>query len=317
MFVRLRAHAFVAVQIRKCTEWRLHCSSTTSGSGMQAASRLSPGQEPGGDWHAQREWGLRAAASHYARPVSTIPGTAWFETYVGFTWVSTVTTWARSGPYYNAGTNTLHFKGLEHLSPILYSLCRIHYCLQRNCRTPFIHRPTTGRLHRATHSRVSLTSYGGTTCLPFAGSASALILLTLQSPSTAEVLASPSRMTSSPPFLPYIVALHVIRVNQDPPATPTTADFPPDSPISSHFAWAAPPTLFSMTDDVATAAKEGGFFVSAPAEREDALELSAWHGPRWGSLRNGLDDMIDYVAVVEFEGGVFLKSQRQRLQIVH
>ncbi|KAA1468990.1 hypothetical protein DENSPDRAFT_857649 [Dentipellis sp. KUC8613] len=117
--------------------------------------------------------------------------------------------------------------------------------------------------------------------------------------------------------LPYIVALHVIRVNQDPPATPTTEDFPPDSPISSHFAWAAPPTLFSKTDDVAMAAKEGGFFVSASAEKGDALELSAWHGPRWGSLRNGLDDMIDYVAVVEFEEGVFLKSKRQRLQIVH
>ena len=66
-----------------------------------------------------------------------------------------------------------------------------------------------------------------------------------------------------------------------------------------------------------TPAYEGAYFLTQTVDNGSALALSAWNGPLWGALRNGLDDMLDYIAVLEFEGGIFLTSERQRVEIVY
>ncbi|KAI0056067.1 hypothetical protein BV25DRAFT_1910010 [Artomyces pyxidatus] len=118
--------------------------------------------------------------------------------------------------------------------------------------------------------------------------------------------------------LPHLTAIHVIRANQPLPNTPGVDDLPPDAPMSAHFAWSAPPSLLSSLNDVEVqdAAYEGAFFIPQTMDGGNSLSLNAWNGPAWGSLRNGIDDMIDYNTVVEFEGGVFLKSGRERMQVV-
>ncbi|KAI0046543.1 hypothetical protein FA95DRAFT_1583028 [Auriscalpium vulgare] len=112
---------------------------------------------------------------------------------------------------------------------------------------------------------------------------------------------------------PHVVALHVIRLYLSPLDASSADGPPPAAPTSVHFAWPAPPPAMH---DVRDAAFEGGFFVAEVLDDGGALVLNAWNGPAWGDLRNGIDDMIDYNAVVEFEGGVFLKGEPQRMQVV-
>ncbi|KAI0272388.1 hypothetical protein BC834DRAFT_345145 [Gloeopeniophorella convolvens] len=114
---------------------------------------------------------------------------------------------------------------------------------------------------------------------------------------------------------PYLTALHVIRTSQ-PPLTPSAELAPPDAPTSSHFAWAAPPAIAPLSAEVREAAYSGGFFLPGLADGGNSIVLSAWNGPSWGDLRNGVDDMVEYNAVVEFEGGVFLRSSSRRIMIV-
>ena len=114
---------------------------------------------------------------------------------------------------------------------------------------------------------------------------------------------------------PYITALHVIRTNHTPPPTPSADALPPDAPNSTHYAWPAPPAILPASE---TSAYDGAFFwPSEPgfSTNPNTLTLRAWHGPRWGSMINGVDDTIDFVAVVEFEGGIFLKSKTHRLYV--
>lgn len=68
-----------------------------------------------------------------------------------------------------------------------------------------------------------------------------------------------------------------------------------------------------LTEESADA---GGFFFPREMDKGSALSLSAWNGPRWGGLRNGIDDTITFNAVVEFEGGIFLRSRDERLRVV-
>ncbi|EIM80438.1 uncharacterized protein STEHIDRAFT_125977 [Stereum hirsutum FP-91666 SS1] len=117
--------------------------------------------------------------------------------------------------------------------------------------------------------------------------------------------------------LPYVVALHILRTNGPSLALPPTETPEPDAPNSAHFAWPAPPEVLDatkLTDQDATA---GGFFLAGSVDGGSGLTLSAWDGPRWGSLRNGIDDTINYNAVVEFQGGIFLKSGKERMMVVH
>jgi hypothetical protein len=109
---------------------------------------------------------------------------------------------------------------------------------------------------------------------------------------------------------PYIVALHVLR-DGHPASLGGVA--PPDDPTSVHFAWPAPP---APGPAATSAAHEGAYFVADALDGGSGLGLSAWNGPAWSSMRNGIDDMVDYVAVVEFQGGMFLASEKRRVEVV-
>ncbi|KAI0313203.1 hypothetical protein OF83DRAFT_1175908 [Amylostereum chailletii] len=117
--------------------------------------------------------------------------------------------------------------------------------------------------------------------------------------------------------IPHLVALHVIRDGHFSPVT--VHGTAPDAPNSALFTWPAPPSdpLALTPTQVEISAQQGAFFLATPLDGGRALGLCAWNGPTWSSLRNGIDDMIDYHAVVEFEGGVFLTSSKQRLQVEH
>lgn len=116
--------------------------------------------------------------------------------------------------------------------------------------------------------------------------------------------------------LPYIVAIHVVREGV-PIHAQTELNTSPDDPTSVHYAWPAPPTL-SLSENIAESpAHEGAYFLAHTVDNGSALALSAYNGPLWGALRNGLDDMLDFIAVLEFEGGIFLTSDRHRVETVY
>lgn len=118
--------------------------------------------------------------------------------------------------------------------------------------------------------------------------------------------------------LPYIVALHILRTNESTGLTlPPTETPEPDAPNSAHFAWPAPPEILAATELTDQDASAGGFFLARSVDGGAGLTLSAWDGPRWGCLRNGIDDTIGYNAVVEFQSGIFLKSGKERMMVVH
>ncbi|KZV74483.1 hypothetical protein PENSPDRAFT_674182 [Peniophora sp. CONT] len=115
--------------------------------------------------------------------------------------------------------------------------------------------------------------------------------------------------------LPYLVAIHVLREGI-PFSAQAELNTSPDDPTSIHYAWPAPP--LGATENIAeTPAHEGAYFLAQTVDKGSALSLSAWNGPLWGVLRNGLDDMLDFIAVLEFEGGIFLTSERQRVETVY
>lgn len=111
--------------------------------------------------------------------------------------------------------------------------------------------------------------------------------------------------------------MHVLRANP-PSSSLSPSDAPePDAPNSAHFAWPAPPQLLASTELTDSDASAGGFFLAGSVDGGTGLTLSAWDGPRWGVMRNGLDDTIEYHAVVEFQGGIFLKSAKERMMVTH
>lgn len=117
--------------------------------------------------------------------------------------------------------------------------------------------------------------------------------------------------------LPYVVAVHVLRTNGPSMALSPSEAPEPGAPTSVHFAWPAPPQVLAATELSDQDASAGGFFLAGSVDGGSGLTLSAWDGPRWGSLRNGIDDTIGYNAVVEFQGGIFLKSGKERMMVIH
>ena len=116
--------------------------------------------------------------------------------------------------------------------------------------------------------------------------------------------------------MPYLVAIHVLREGI-PISVQAELNTSPDDPTSIHYAWPAPPAIGTTENIAETPAYEGAYFLAQAMDGGSALSLSAWNGPLWGALRNGLDDMLDFTAVLEFEGGIFLTSGRQRVEVVY
>ncbi|KAI0029183.1 hypothetical protein K488DRAFT_56983 [Vararia minispora EC-137] len=110
---------------------------------------------------------------------------------------------------------------------------------------------------------------------------------------------------------PYIVALHVLR--DDIPATAPVTSM--DDPTVMHFVWPAPPTTFGAAAQ--EPAREGAYFLADAVDGGTGLSLSAWNGPTWSTLRNGIDDTLEYIAVVEFQSGIFLASDKHRVEVIY
>ncbi|VDB84887.1 unnamed protein product [Peniophora sp. CBMAI 1063] len=116
--------------------------------------------------------------------------------------------------------------------------------------------------------------------------------------------------------VPYLVAIHVLREGI-PISAQAELNTSPDDPTSIHYAWPAPPAIGTAESVAEGPAHEGAYFLAMTMDNGNSLSLSAWNGPLWGALRNGLDDMLDYIAVLEFQGGIFLTSERHRVEVIY
>jgi hypothetical protein len=99
------------------------------------------------------------------------------------------------------------------------------------------------------------------------------------------------------------IQLHVLRTNPSGQLLPGT---------DNYYTWApAPSSLAPEEAESATAVRGGEQFIVRPPgffQGDDALSVNAWNGPNWGHE-------VQFVAVLEFEGGARLRSEVVNMEI--
>jgi hypothetical protein len=105
---------------------------------------------------------------------------------------------------------------------------------------------------------------------------------------------------NDPSLLDQIVGLHIFRLV---PVDPSLAGVQEDA----NFSW----TIRDHGHKEATAEVSWEPTIEITYnDREEMVQVAAGYGPRMGGKK------VEYVAVVEFQGKVFLKSKAEKLQIV-
>ena len=130
---------------------------------------------------------------------------------------------------------------------------------------------------------------------------------------------STSRPEWETTILPHIARLHAIRMS--PPQGPV-ADADRDNPrVSVHYIWPAPPESFFALEErkMAQQAEEMGCFSIKRCSDPTLLTLRGSQGPCWAGpscVKMGtrwLNLPVEYVAVVEFDSGGFLRTGVHKL----